>query len=81
MGLDGNIPGEVLGNLANLKVLKLYGNQLRGEIPPELGNLTALTVLHLYGNNLIGCVPSSLQEQSLDDKFGSLALGGLEFCR
>ena len=28
-----------MGNLANLTRLDLYGNQLTGEIPPELGNL------------------------------------------
>ena len=55
--------------------LKLYENDLSGEIPPELGNLTKLTTLYLYGNQLSGCIPSSLQDQLSDYE-----LGNLTFC-
>ena len=40
---ERGIPPE-LGNLTNLKALRLGGNQLSGEIPPELGNLSSLEV-------------------------------------
>ena len=57
--------------------LSLLGNQLSGEIPPELGNLPNLKYLYLDQNQLSGCVPSSLS--------GRLAmeisdLGDLRFC-
>ena len=40
-----------MGTLANLKGLGLYGNQLSGEIPPELDNLANLTQLVLAGTS------------------------------
>ena len=48
---DGN--GRVAG-------LDLYGNQLTGELPPELGNLTYLVTLDLGSNQLAGKIPSEL---------------------
>ena len=47
--------------------LILSGNQLSGEIPPELGNLAKLTRLILSGNQLNGCVPASLQGKAVSD--------------
>ena len=40
--------------------LWLDGNQLSGEIPPELGNLANLAVLGLGGNQLSGKIPPEL---------------------
>ena len=40
--------------------LWLYGNQLSGEIPPELGNLANLEDLYLSANELSGEIPSEL---------------------
>ena len=66
-----------MGNLANLQGLVLGGNQLSGEIPPELGNLANLIELVLSKNQLSGCVPSSLLGRLYMDKSD---LGGLQFC-
>ena len=49
-----------LGNLANLEVLDLSGNQLSGEIPPQLGNLANLGALYLSNNQLSGEIPPQL---------------------
>ncbi len=40
--------------------LWLRGNQLSGEIPPELGNLTNLLLLFLSSNDLSGTLPQEL---------------------
>ncbi len=40
--------------------LALWGNQLRGEIPPELGSLANLWFLDLHGNRLSGEIPPEL---------------------
>ena len=40
--------------------LNLVGNQLSGEIPPELGNLANPRVLFLEGNGLSGEIPPEL---------------------
>ena len=49
-----------MGGLASLKYLSLNGNQLSGQIPPELGNLSNLENLRLFGNELIGEIPPEL---------------------
>jgi Leucine-rich repeat (LRR) protein len=49
-----------LGDLLSLSTLRLYGNQLSGEIPTELGNLSNLTMLSLFNNQLSGTIPSVL---------------------
>ena len=62
-----------MGSLANLTGLRLHGNQLTGEIPPELGGLSNLQGLWLWGNQLTGEIPpelgrlSNLTELFLDD--------------
>ena len=53
------IPAE-LGDLANLEVLFLENNRLKGEIPSELGGLTNLRLLGLYFNQLTGEIPAEL---------------------
>ena len=40
--------------------LRLGGNNLSGQIPPELGNLSRLERLELYDNQLTGTIPSEL---------------------
>ena len=56
--------------------LKLYENDLSGEIPAELGQLARLQSLYLYGNSLLtGCIPASLEDQLTDTE-----LGGLSYC-
>ena len=46
--------------LGKLSDSQFSGNQLSGEIPPELANLTELTHLFLAGNQLSGRIPSEL---------------------
>ena len=57
--MTGPIPAE-LGNLTNLSVLFLGGNQLTGPIPAELGDLTNLEELGLEENQLTGPIPAEL---------------------
>ena len=57
--LMGRIPPE-LGDLSNLKWLRLLDNQLTGEIPPELGGLSNLRWLRLSNNELTGEIPPQL---------------------
>ncbi len=52
-GVSTNTDGNVTG-------LVLYGNGLRGSIPPELGNLTSLISLSLDTNELSGTIPNEL---------------------
>ena len=49
-----------LGNLSNVKTLRLWENRLSGSIPAELGNLTSLGSLALSSNRLSGGIPSEL---------------------
>ena len=51
---------RAVGNFANLRVLKLDDNLLRGELPSELANLNFLEVLDLSKNDLSGELPSEL---------------------
>ena len=44
----------------NVTKLSLSGNNLNGNIPPELGNLTCLNYLYLYDNQLSGGIPPEL---------------------
>ena len=61
--LDGPIPPE-LGQLANLHVLRLYGD-FDGLMPPELGQLTNLLELNLRGRgNLKSLIPAELGDLS-----------------
>ena len=53
MGLTGTLPSQI-GNFTNLKILKLFANQLSGGIPPELGNLTDLQEMDLAWNQRPG---------------------------
>ena len=57
--LTGSIP-ETLGQLNNLKFLRLTGNQLTGPIPETLGQLNNLRSLFLSFNQLTGPIPETL---------------------
>ena len=58
--LTGEIPGAVLGRLARLTSLELYGNAFSGGIPAALGNLANLERLDLTGSQLSGPIPAAL---------------------
>ena len=63
-------PGGPWGTWSKLQDLWLGGNQLTGEIPPELGNLTSLYSLYLDQNRLTGEIPAELGSLSaLEDLF------------
>ena len=57
--LSGTIPAE-LGDLTELKFIRLGSNDLTGSIPTELGNLTNMTILDLTNNELTGSIPTEL---------------------
>ena len=52
-GVVTNGNGQIIG-------LNLYGNELSGEIPPELGNIVNLTHLEFGSNYLGGVIPREL---------------------
>ena len=59
-GLRGEMWGW-LGNLTELRELRLDGNHLHGRIPSKLGQLSNLTHLYLRGNSVTSCVPPPLR--------------------
>ena len=40
--------------------VQLQGNNLEGEIPPDIGNLTNVSTLYLHNNQITGSLPSQL---------------------
>ncbi len=52
--------GVTTNNGGRVTELSLDGNELTGEIPPELGSLASLTELRLDGNELNGEIPPEL---------------------
>ncbi|XP_020214421.1 MDIS1-interacting receptor like kinase 2-like [Cajanus cajan] len=57
--LGGTIPNEI-GNIRNLTLLALDGNNFYGPIPPSLGNCTHLSILRMPENQLTGPIPPSI---------------------
>ncbi len=57
--LGGDIPWDELAK-TNIQVLRLWGNEFTGTIPPEIKNLESLQILDLQGNNLTGEIPEEL---------------------
>ena len=56
---SGGIPLE-LGQLSELRELRLGGNSLTGPVPDTIGNLVKLNTLYLFGNALAdGCPTAS----------------------
>ncbi len=91
-GLNGSIPGDALGRLANLRSLSLNDNHLSGPIPTELGYLSALRTLYVGGNPMlhryagpagpitVGCIPAGLKDVrhgDLDEFRGEL---NIDYC-
>ena len=74
-----NLQGEIwgyLGDLLELRVLRLDGNQLTGLVPSKTQLLKQLRTVRLQGNQLSGCAPPrlwSVQHHDLGDT-------GLEQC-
>ena len=74
-----NLRGEIwgyLGDLVELRRLRMDGNQLTGVVPTKLQFLRQLKLLRLRGNQLGGCVPPGLWSVQQHD----LADTGLEQC-
>ena len=63
----GEWHGVTTGNNGRVIDLQLHGNQLTGQIPPELGNLANLGSLYLHQNQLTGEIPPDV---SGGDKVG-----------
>lgn len=61
--LTGSIPRDI-GQLSELKSLRIHKNQLSGVIPNELGSLNLLTSLSLNENALTGSIPRELGQLS-----------------
>ncbi|XP_024385704.1 uncharacterized protein [Physcomitrium patens] len=57
--LKGHISFK-LGDLSELEVLNLMGNELEGFIPVELGNCRRLMLLDLRKNDLVGSLPPGI---------------------
>ncbi|CAH8339556.1 unnamed protein product [Eruca vesicaria subsp. sativa] len=57
--LSGILPDSI-GNLRNLRVLRLFGCNFFGKIPSSLGNLSHLTHLDLDGNDFTDELPDSI---------------------
>lgn len=57
--IGGELPPSI-GNLTELRVLNLAGNQFWGPVPTEWSQLTELEILSLRNNNISGPLPSYL---------------------
>ncbi|KAK1263547.1 putative inactive receptor kinase [Acorus gramineus] len=60
VGLIGQVPAGVFGNLTKLRTLSLRFNALSGPLPSDLASLSELRNLYLHGNDFSGQIPPSL---------------------
>ena len=67
--LSGAIPPEI-GDLNQLRILRLGSNRLNGPIPPRLGDLSNLSTLEISYNRLTGPIPSELGNLSNLSRLG-----------
>ena len=58
-GLKNSLPREI-GNLTELRRLRLYNSDFTGPIPPEIGNLKKLEFLELDQNKFSGNIPKEI---------------------
>eukprot|EP01018_Ginkgo_biloba_P027260 Gb_16482 [translate_table: standard] len=58
--LTGVLPVSIGQLPTTLNYLRLYGNDIGGELPQQIANLTNLTYLDLASNNFTGRIPSAL---------------------
>ncbi len=69
-----------LGNLVNLRVLNLRGNEFSGLLPAELKNLVNLETFLISGNeDLQGCLPPSFEDIP-DKDFDNSSVDHITFC-
>lgn len=60
VGLTGDLPNGIFGNLTQLRTISLRFNVLTGQLPSDLGLCTNLRNIYLQGNKLSGQIPESL---------------------
>ncbi|KAK1288837.1 putative inactive receptor kinase [Acorus calamus] len=60
VGLIGQVPAGVFGNLTKLRTLSLRFNALSGPLPSDLASLSELRNFYLQGNDFSGQIPPSL---------------------
>ncbi|KAM4098049.1 hypothetical protein ACJW30_07G047300 [Castanea mollissima] len=58
--LSGHLPPSIGNWLPNLKVLYLWGNELKGIIPSSISNASTLVELELGANYFSGSIPNTL---------------------
>jgi Leucine-rich repeat (LRR) protein len=76
---DGEFPlGVTCDDNGRVSELRLPGNNLHGQIPPEIGLLTDLHHLTLYGNSINGALPKEMASLTGIDflSLGSNAISG-----
>jgi Leucine-rich repeat (LRR) protein len=82
-----NINGDIMGRLpqclwSKLRVLRLQGANLTGQLPVWIGNLTSLTYLDVSQNMLVGSVPygiGNLRSLSFLDLSQNMLVGSVPF--
>ncbi|KAK2989025.1 hypothetical protein RJ640_027936 [Escallonia rubra] len=75
--LRGGIVPREIGDLSNLRVISLGGNNLRGTIPATIFNISTLQDLFVASNQLSGTLPLYVSHQLAN--LESLHLGGNSF--
>ena len=70
----------VVYSVEDTDTLDLHGNNLTGEIPPEIGNLTNLTELYLGGNQLTGEIPESICDLNIDWSSNDFYISNNQLC-